>query len=389
MPAERRGPAARRGTGRGEEAVSPVIGTILVLAISVLGIVSVSNWGLPAIQEMQAIVEVRSVLDQFRTLDATLQQLLSGSAGQTTFKWQPTLNHGSIDVNQSANRWLVAADALGGAGHAQVKWSGLSDNNEQFKVELKNGTGGHTYRLHAYQWIGGAKQELQVQAGGGSACTASYVGYAPPAVLTTLYLHLNGTGATCTIQNIDNKVLTFQINDETAGSAVQVVHVAELADVGHVHWRGDLGQGVRHVYDVNGAILTGNANGLVTQSTLSVPPPRDFTNSSGVQATSMFARLLKVNGTASFSAVQGAEQYSIYLNLAGSYTMNALDSVNQTYVYIWGDTQGAIYSALTEAVSGYRFVKAYDPETTETYLSDQPLKPYAFTVIYSLVTVED
>jgi hypothetical protein len=394
MGVAHRGPAiARRGPQ--EDAVSPVIGTVLVLAISVLGIVAVSNWGLPAIQEMQANVEVRSVLDQFRTLDATLQQLLSGSAGQTTFKWQPTLSTGELDVSQDQDRWLVAADALTGAGHPDAKWTWLSDTDDtSFKVVVHNWTGyglaSGNFRLHAYQWIGGAKTELQVSNSNSNTCQANYLGWASvPSSLTQLWLHANGTGSNCGTVSMKNQVLTFLVTSEPAGQAVQVVHVAEMADVGHVHWQGDLGQSVRHVYDSNGALLTGNANGLLAQSTLSVPPPRDFTNSAGSQATSMFARLLKLNGTASFSAVRGAEQYALYLNLAGSYTMNSLDSVATTYIYVWGQTQSPVYAALNDTVSGYRFGKAYDPETGETYLRDAPGKPYGFTVIYSAVTVED
>jgi hypothetical protein len=69
--------------------------------------------------------------------------------------------------------------------------------------------------------------------------------------------------------------------------------------------------------------------------------------------------------------------------------MSSLTSVAQTYLYVWGSTQNATYSALNSTTSGYRFITVADPENAEWYLTDNPGKAYAFTVIYSLVTVED
>jgi hypothetical protein len=120
-----------------------------------------------------------------------------------------------------------------------------------------------------------------------------------------------------------------------------------------------------------------------------VPPPRDYVNSTGLDSTSQFLRLLKLNGTGSFSAVQGGEQYSVFLNLAGSYTMGSEDNVNRTYLYLWGSSRDATYRELSDVVAGYRFTVHDDAENTqEKYLVDRPNKPYALTVIYSRVAVE-
>src|SRR5687768_8431339 len=55
-----------------DDAVSPVVGMILVLGISIVGIAAILYWGLPAIDEMKANVEHRSLESQFRELDATI-----------------------------------------------------------------------------------------------------------------------------------------------------------------------------------------------------------------------------------------------------------------------------------------------------------------------------
>jgi hypothetical protein len=373
---------------RDERGVSAVVGMILVLAISVMGIVAVSNWGLPAIMQLQAQTEERSVLDQFRTLDGTLQQLVSGTAGQTTFKWQPSISSGAIDVNQSANRWLAAADIrpVSTSGGLFVNWTGLRDDDDKLNVIVAGGVATEHLRLHAWRWDGGSRIELCVSSARASCAKVDLSN----GVNTTLYLSTNAT--TPVRWDIRNAVLSFQLNDERDSGAVIVYHEAFLADVGHIHWAGQVGPPVRHVLNTNGAILNGPAGGLVAQSILGVPPPRDFKNSTGVDSTSMFVRFVKLNGTASFSAVQHAEQFAVYLNLAGSYTMGSTGSgenVTSAYLYVFGDTNATIYSKLLDTIAGYRFVKEQNGTTHEDYLRDTPRKPFSMSAVYSLITVED
>lgn len=357
-----------------EEGVSPVVGMVLILAISILGIVAVTNWGLPAIEQMQGNVETSNALDQFRDLDTTMEHLVSGSAGQTTFKWQPTFNQGAIDVAAETDRWLAAADI---PNDLNITWSGVSDTDNI--LTLRPNVTISSFSMKAWRWDGPTPIELKVNASGCGAQPSSLTGGAN----TQLYLYTNGT---CTAHNLLNTVTSFALYRSGV-----LVHRAFLVDVGHVHWNSVVGpQGPRHVYASNGGLISGFAGGLTVESPLAVAPPRDFNNSTGVPSTSLFVRFVKYNGTASFSATKGgAEHFSLFLNLVGSYTMGNADNVTSAYIYAWGDLRDGVYTALTAEGAGYKFKQYTDAGTAETYLRhDEGAKPFKFSAIYSLVTVE-
>jgi hypothetical protein len=360
-----------------EVGVSPVIGMILILAISVLGIVAVTNWGLPAIEQMQTNVEQSNVLNQFRDLDATMEHLVSGSAGQTTFKWQPTIGIGAVDVDQGANRWLAAVDI---PNTVNVTWSGVNDTNNAFTVRSNSTISSFT--IKAWKWDSGVATELKLNTS--TACSG-----APASTMTggtnyTFYLTMNQSSCGAVV-NIDNAVMSFALY--TGSTAV---HRAFLVDVGHVHWSSVIGAGgPRHVYAVNGGLMSGPADGLTTESPFSIAPPRDFLNSTGTPSTSLFVRMVKFNGTASFSATKGgAEHFSLYLNLAGTYTMATADNVTQASVYVWGPLRDGTYGALASETAGYKFHPLTSPHGESYLLHREGSKPFKFSAVYSLIGVE-
>ncbi|HEV8360451.1 MAG TPA: hypothetical protein VGR28_08370 [Candidatus Thermoplasmatota archaeon] len=351
---------------------------VLILAISILGIIAVTNWGLPAIREMQTNVEYRTMMDQFRDLDATMQHLISGSAGQTTFKWQPIISQGSVDVEQDTDRWMTAADVV---NTVNVTWTSVNDTDNKLVFRPNNTIA--SLVVKAWRWDGGAAVEMKVNSTTGGSCSAPG-GSASANANYTFYLHENSTG--CTKANVTNAVMSLSIY-----SGSTLVHRAFIVDVGHVHWDSIEGnRGPRHVYASNGGLFSGPSDALLLESALAVPPPRDFTSSSGVDSTSMFVRLVKFNGTASFSATPGAgEHYSIFLNLVGTYTLGTVDNVTNAYVYAWGDLKNGSYGALQDEIAGYRFDEFTQPATGERYLMQaEGAKPFKYTVVYSLVSVE-
>jgi hypothetical protein len=143
------------------------------------------------------------------------------------------------------------------------------------------------------------------------------------------------------------------------------------------------------VYSSNGGLLSGEAGSLHVDSPLAVAPPRNFTNSTGSTSTSLFVRLIKFSGNASFSAVQGGgERFSVFLNLAGTYTLGSANNVTNSYLYVWGDQRTAIYNALTLANSGYRFTLVSDAVAGDFLRHREGTVPFRYTVVYSLVNVE-
>ena len=366
----------RRARPQGREAgVSPVIGMILILAISVLGIIAVTNWGLPAIEQMQTNVEQSNVLNQFRDLDATMEHLISGSAGQTTFKWQPSIGIGAVDVNQTANRWLAAVDI---PADLNVTWGQVNDTNSNFSLRANNSIS--SFSVKAWRWDNGVPSELKVFT---SSCSGTPSTTFSANTNYVFYLCSNAT--TPVAVNINNAVLSFAVS-----SGSTVVHRAFLVDVGQVHWSSVMGAaGPRHVYATNGGLLSGQAGGLTVESPLAISPPRDFLNSNSVPSTSLFVRFVKVNGTASFSATRGGvEHFSLYLNLVGTYTMATADNITEASVYVWGDLKSGTYQAMLQQTAGYKFTKGVTTGGDEFLLQREGSKPFRFAAVYSLVGVE-
>jgi len=150
-------------------------------------------------------------------------------------------------------------------------------------------------------------------------------------------------------------------------------------------------RGPRHAYNSNGGVATGPSDALVLQSPLALPPPRNFTNSSGNDALSAFVRLVKLNGTASFSpAGDSVQRFSLYLNLVGTWEMGSETNVNSTAVYVWGPMRDAAYAGMTDAVDGYLYTKWTDRVSSERFLRYQEMggRQVAFSAMYSLMRVE-
>ena len=114
-----------------DDGVSPVIGMILVLAISILGMAAILYWGLPAIDEMKANVEHRSVQSQFLDLDGTIKELVAGTTEKTAKRWLPTINRGEINVKNNTESRVSAVDMAPLAplplGVYDVPWHQLAD----------------------------------------------------------------------------------------------------------------------------------------------------------------------------------------------------------------------------------------------------------------------
>lgn len=88
----RKGPAIVHDT----VAVTPVIGTVMVLAISVIGIASVLTWGLPNIQQTRASTETEGVLEQFMAIDQVAEQVMRGGAVGKASEAKLTLPTGTL-----------------------------------------------------------------------------------------------------------------------------------------------------------------------------------------------------------------------------------------------------------------------------------------------------
>ncbi len=74
-----------RRLARDTVAVTPVVGTIMILAISAFGIGVVMTWGLPGIKQTQAEAEIDSVTEQFLSVEEMMHNVMrSGASGKAS-----------------------------------------------------------------------------------------------------------------------------------------------------------------------------------------------------------------------------------------------------------------------------------------------------------------
>lgn len=104
-----------RRFARDVRAVSPVIGSILVLAIMVMAMAGVMLWGVPAIQGLQEEAEFRSALTQLVQINSDLRTLRDP---ENTRVATLAVSRGSVAM-ETGSRWLVTV-------HADATYSGLN-----------------------------------------------------------------------------------------------------------------------------------------------------------------------------------------------------------------------------------------------------------------------
>jgi hypothetical protein len=90
---------------QGQEAVTPVIGSILILAITVLGVAGIMLWGAPAIQRIQDQNAQLAMVGEFQDLR---QASLALSVPDATRTPTVIIQDGTIGI-RNASRFLVAA----------------------------------------------------------------------------------------------------------------------------------------------------------------------------------------------------------------------------------------------------------------------------------------
>lgn len=120
------GPSGRRArAGRalpGDEAVTPVVGTLLILAITIVGMAGILAWGAPTIESIQAQNAQSAIVGEFEELRASAIELSIPDASRI-----PTVNlpKGSLAIEQGT-RVMVTANHVTGCDFRATDWSGAS-----------------------------------------------------------------------------------------------------------------------------------------------------------------------------------------------------------------------------------------------------------------------
>ncbi len=374
-----RGPHATGGSRRRDAAVSPVVGMILVLGISVVGIATVLYWGLPAISNLQASVEFRAVVNQFEDLDSTVDELTRGTPGQTAKQWKPSFEQGSIQVVGQTERWVVVTDV---EPRVNFTATGLFERDENEFTLTNNETEGFLDHVMVRAWTldGGVRTPLNVSTVDASGdCTDPTPMGSTEWDLGTdqekdlCLWHVNGTAL-----DPDDVTLHIIVEDEDDGSDLSEVFVV---DVGRVHYAMTLGTSQREAYHSNGALIQGRPSDMTVGNQPPFGPPRT-TNGE----TRFFGRLVQLDGD---TAVAGttASSFNMLLSLYSTSTLVSAEDVGALKVWVDGEVQDPWYDHLTDTANDQEFVRLTDGDSN-TYLSYEPADNFDLKLMYHIVTVQ-
>ncbi|MDD5502540.1 MAG: hypothetical protein PHH26_03630, partial [Candidatus Thermoplasmatota archaeon] len=219
-----------------KNAVSPVIGTILVMAIAILGIMAILFWGIPSIEQMRAQSQFDSVLMQFNDMYDTIGELIHKTGGA-----QPvsiSASSGSIEIGSKGERWIVSYCVQSGY---DMLYTGLGDQDDSFTIK-NNGTSISNLQVAAKTIQGNTYATLYVRGAGNASISGALAGGSEKIV------YLKKT--TWASQPISGITLYFSVSD---GSTL----VAEfyLFDVGYISYSMDSPSGQYKIMSSNGGTL--------------------------------------------------------------------------------------------------------------------------------------
>lgn len=144
--------------------VSPVVGTVLLIAIMLLTVTALMQWGVPAIQDLQRESQYKSALSAFNVMDGVIDEVLpeAGSSRQA----RVPLANGALRV-QTDNEVFAVGWSL---GSADVTFDDLADDDADVTFTT-TATVDTCQFTHYYE--NGTKRSDDTGTLAGSTCTAS------------------------------------------------------------------------------------------------------------------------------------------------------------------------------------------------------------------------
>lgn len=344
----------------GDEGVSPVVGMILVLAISIVGISAILYWGLPAIDEMKANVEFRSVQSQFEELDSTIKELVAGTTEKTAKRWQPSLQRGELTVYNNTEPWLFAVDTyVTSASDHDFGWGNLSDGDANFAIY--SATDESNIKVEGYIVTGTSSATALNISLWGVTPTTPY-----PQQMTKTQLATWTAGSwqyfnvyeSNSLRRLENATFKFNIYSDD-NLLAQAWYVA----TGRIDFSLDAGLGNKDIVSNNGAVFAGTNEIFTIVNTPPIPPP---SNSSGTAR--MFARFITMGGDASFA---GTDTFDVLISLYATATLASYDCAKADHTdcvraikyYNFGSYREPWYTALTNTGRDYDFERIDPPAT--------------------------
>jgi hypothetical protein len=131
-------------------AVTPVVGTIMILAISAFGLGIVLAWGLPSLEQTQANAELDSVIEQYYSLEEILENVMrSGATGKAS---AGALSFSDGDLRRTTGTLMLVnvhlvQENLGEDMH-RYRASVLDNNGDTITIEIEAINGAATNKRY-------------------------------------------------------------------------------------------------------------------------------------------------------------------------------------------------------------------------------------------------
>ena len=114
-------------------AVTPVIGTILVISIMIAAIGIILAWGIPYMERMREYSEVQNILTQFRNINDVVKEVCREGENTTTIV-RVTMREGNIHLDPKGDR-IVIFYSTGTSKDYNFSISDLDNDNESIFIK--------------------------------------------------------------------------------------------------------------------------------------------------------------------------------------------------------------------------------------------------------------
>lgn len=333
-----------------DDAVSDVVGYVLVTGISVMAITIVLLTSGPALEEIQSSQQHDSMIRYFHDLDQGVSMLLSGAPAGSTPVWRVAMPSGSISIDQGTGHiWAVATDKTSTRGLA---YRAIDDGDNTFEIQFYAGSAPADFQATATKWDAGKRTILDQP-------TITDLGTGNEEYQVEL---TNGGAVPIEDGSIEVRFYDGPPTDNAPFSRVWLV------DSGAVEWS-RAGSDFQRILYQNTAILALRDEGQVLHNDPRIRAPED----TGSNGEHVFLRIARINGTVSLG---GEVTASVLISSAGNHPRYSVADVERVQVYPPTSTTTAWQRFLTNANLGYTY--AWDATPTPGGPPAGDAQPVAF-----------
>lgn len=389
-------PTVRRDPPReaDDRGVSPVVGMILVLAVSTMGVLAVLYWGVPTVAQMKSNAEFQAVSNQFKALNANIDELTRGTPGETAKRWRPSFQRGAVTFSETGHRWIVGTDIAEGTSDSH-NWTvaSLYDDDNNFTLALldENSPSSVSVSVDAWKLDAGVETPLNVNSAESCSSTSN-----PDDMSGTESIDDGSSHYFCIYDTDDNKFPTdgdtmkFEVTDGSGNVLARFY----LLEVGSIHYSMTLGPTGRDAYHTNGAVIEGKlVEGDQSELDVVTDPPFGPPRQAG-ETTRFFGRLVEFQGEGAFGG-SAARRFRLLMSLYSTDVIEDHEDVQSLKVWVDGDTQGAWYEYYTMGGTSYEFdevpsqtVSPSDLPNPPKYIEYRPSGGFDLKLVQSIVKLQ-